>query len=147
MNKRVAQLKALSWYEWQLLLTAMLLLPLTALALRLFGFKRTQTFMSRFVHADRGMNLPKGCGLQEVRGIARMVGVAARHGFYRANCLKQSLVLWWLLTRRGILSEIKIGVNRAGAGTLNAHAWVECGGHPLSDSEDVRQQFSTFELN
>lgn len=145
MKKRFAQLKVLSWYEWQLLLTAMLLLPLTALALHLSGFKSTQKIMSRFLPPEPGGNLPEARHLSEARVVARMVSVAARHGIYRANCLKQSLVLWWLLGRRGISSEIKIGVNKEGAGPLNAHAWVECGGQALNDSEDVRQRFLAFE--
>lgn len=128
MHRRLAQLKLLSWYEWRLLLTAMILLPLTTLALHLFSFKRTQSFLSRFVHTDRGMGLPEGGDLQKARVIARMVAIAANHGIYRANCLKQSLVTCWLLARHGILSEIKIGVNKEGTGSLKAHAWVELGG-------------------
>lgn len=147
IKQRLARLKALSFYEWRLLLASMLLLPLAALVLDLFGFKRTQTFMSRFVRAERGTDFPEVNTLQEARGVARMVSVAAGNGLYRANCLKQSLVLWWLLARLGISSEIQIGVNREEAEAINAHAWVECGGQALIDPEYIRQQFSAFENN
>lgn len=147
MKKRFALLKALSWYEWRLLFCAILLLPLTALTLHLFGFKRTQIFMSRFLHADRSVNLPEVNSLQEASVVARMVGVAARHGVYRANCLKQSLVLWWLLARCGILAEIKIGVQKGNTEHFAAHAWVECYGLSLDEPEDVWQRFSTFRLS
>ena len=103
--------------------------------------------MTRFLPPGPTGNLPEAKHLSEARVAARMVSVAARHGVYRTNCLKQSLVLWWLLGRRGISSEIKIGVNKEGAGPLNAHAWVECGGHPLIGSEYTKQQFSAFESN
>ncbi len=148
MKQRLGQLKALSLHEWQLLLLAsLLLLPLTALALHLGGFKRTRKMMACFLPPESGGNLPEAIYFSEARVAARMVSVAARHGVYRTNCLKQSLVLWWLLARRGIPSEIKIGVNKEGAGPLNAHAWVECGGHPLIDSDYTKQQFSAFESN
>ncbi len=144
MNRRFAQLKTLSWYEWRLLLVSMVILPLTALGLYLFGFKRTQIFMARFFPPGRSAELVGMNSLQEARVIARMVGVAARHGVYHVSCLKQSLVLWCLLARRGIVSEIRIGVQKGQENPLHAHAWVECGGHTLNDSEDVRQRFSAF---
>ena len=138
MKRRLGQLMALSLHEWRLLLASMLLLPLS-------GFKSTQKIMSRFLPVVRGKDVSEGHTFAGAGVIARMVSVAARHGIYRANCLKQSLVLWWLLGRRGIPSEIKIGVNKEGAGPLNAHAWVECDGQALNDSEDGRQRFSAFE--
>ena len=74
-----------------------------------------------------------------------MVAIAAAHGIYRANCLKQSLVLWWLLSRRGIKSEIVFGAQRDVVDDFNAHAWVECNGINLSDSEEVQQRFAAFQ--
>jgi len=103
--------------------------------------------MGRFLPADRGVDLSGANNLTGAKVIARMVAVAAGHGIYRSNCLKQSLVLWWLLGRRGIHSEIKIGINRDGAEPLEAHAWVECGGQALNETEDVQQRFSAFEPN
>ena len=143
MNRHFAQLKTLSWSEWRLLLTSMLLLPLTALALHLFGFKRTQNFMSRFVHADRSVDFPEVNSLQEAKLVAHIVRVAAGHGIYRANCLKQSLVLWWLLQRRGIRADLRIGVQKID-GSLYAHSWVELNGSILLDSEEIVQQYSTM---
>jgi len=40
-----------------------------------------------------------------------------------ASCLTQALAGWWLLRRRGIDSELRVGVNRDGEG-LTAHAWL-----------------------
>lgn len=145
MKQHLAQLKTLSLYEWRLLLSSTFLLPISALLLRLIGFKRTQKIMSRFLPSKPGVTISEINNLAGARVVARMVTVAARHGIYRSNCLKQSLVLWWLLGRRGIQSEIKIGVNRDGPKPLNAHAWVECSGQALNDTEDVQQRFSAFE--
>ena len=68
--------------------------------------------------------------------IARLVAIAAYHGPYRATCLRQSLALWWLLRRRGIPAELRIGV-RKDDGELQAHAWVEHDGQALNDAQNA----------
>ena len=75
--------------------------------------------------------------------IAKMVTVAANHGPYRANCLKKSLITWWLLAKKGIQSELKIGVNKQ-EGNFNAHAWVEFHGAVVNDAADIEKRFSLF---
>ena len=138
------QLKALSLEEWRLLLSAMILLPLVALSLRLRGFKKTQNSMQRFISEKSNLADPDEAEIGEARIITRMVAVAAGYGAYRANCLKQSLVLWLLLARRGIKSEIIFGVKKEAVESINTHAWVECNGVNLSDSETVQQEFARF---
>ena len=145
MKKRIKQLNALSLEEWRLLLFAMVLLPLVALSLRMRGFKRTQNSMRRFVpkesdYFETGMN-----ELNRARIISRMVAVAGSHGLYRANCLKQSLVLWWLLSRSRIKSEIVFGIQKEAVEDFSAHAWVECDGINLSDSKEIQQRFAEFQ--
>jgi len=131
-KNRFAKLKTLSLLEWQLLITSAILLPLTALGLHLIGLKRTHRFMKYFTSATPKTSLLEEQKLQDGRIIARMVEVAANHGLYQANCLKKSLVLWWLLKRKGITTELKIGVGKDGD-DFCAHAWVELNGMPLTD--------------
>jgi hypothetical protein len=52
------------------------------------------------------------------------------------NCLARSLVLWWLLKRRGIDSQIRLGVRKENA-ILLAHAWIELDQVVLNDRPDV----------
>ena len=68
--------------------------------------------------------------------------MAASQGPCRANCLKQSLALWWLLRLTGIESALRIGVRKGPVG-VEAHAWIECRGPPLNDREDVSIRFSS----
>jgi len=145
MKKRIEQLKALSLEEWRLLLSAMSLLPIVALSLRMRGFKRTQKFIRRFIPKESALAEPGVAEMEKARGIARMVAVAAGHGAYRANCLKQSLVLWWMLARRGIKSEVVFGIQKEAVEKFNAHAWVECNRINLSDSDEVQQRFAAFQ--
>jgi len=73
-----------------------------------------------------------------------MVTAAANHGFYRANCLKKSMLTWWLLERKGITTDIRIGAQKDQSG-LQAHAWVECEGKVINDHQNIAEQFPPFE--
>ena len=44
-----------------------------------------------------------------------------------ATCLTRALALKWMLRRRGIPADVRLGA-RTEAGDLFAHAWVECQG-------------------
>lgn len=44
------------------------------------------------------------------------------------NCLVQALTGRILLQRRGIPSDLRIGVAKKNGERLDAHAWLECGG-------------------
>jgi hypothetical protein len=106
-------------------------LPFIGAALRLLGFRGTRDLLERFSPAHPTPSRPYSADLAEdAQRSARLVGIAARHRPYRATCLRQSLALWWLLRRRGISTELRIGV-RMDSGALRAHAWVEFCGRPL----------------
>jgi hypothetical protein len=136
----------LSWPEMSYLFLAFFLLPVSALALKLMGLRRTQILLMRLTPSPRRHGEIDRDALDQSRSraIANLVRAAASHGPYRANCLKQSLTLWWLLRLRGIGSVLRIGVRKASAG-VEAHAWIECGGRPLNDREDVGLRFPPFD--
>lgn len=50
------------------------------------------------------------------------------------SCLHRSLVLWWLLERRGFEAALRFGA-RKHEGRLEAHAWVEHAGAPVHQAE------------
>ena len=104
MNKRIEQLRTLNMFEWWLMLVAMLLLPVVALSLRIFEYNKTKNIFSHLISDISGQKEPDPTEIEKACVIARMVTVASRHGPYRANCLKQSMVLWWMLARHGISS-------------------------------------------
>ncbi len=82
--------------------------------------------------------------LVEAHATAKVINIAARHNIFKANCLKQTLLLWFLLGRKSIYSEIKIGIPTVAGSEFSAHAWVVCNGEPLIDSEDTINKFSAF---
>lgn len=54
----------------------------------------------------------------------------------KGRCLSQSLVMRFLLGRKGISSELKIGVNQS-MGKFDAHAWLEKEGVILNDHPSI----------
>lgn len=142
MTAKWQKLRHLSWRQRWILVQSLALLPFMALGMRLLGFKRSQKLLSSFVTAARP-TIEVHAAIPQARSIAKLVGAAARNGLYRASCLPQSLTLWWLLRRRGIESQLRIGVRKV-AGELEAHAWVECQGQVLNDGADVHQRFAAF---
>ncbi|MBZ5696731.1 MAG: lasso peptide biosynthesis B2 protein [Acidobacteriia bacterium] len=120
-------------------------LTATYMGLRLGGFRRWKAALAWFVPAAAGPAIPLNrAKIDSAREIARLEQAVARHLFFRANCLESSLVLWWLLERRGIAAELRIGV-RKDAGNFEAHAWVESGGAVLNDPGEAHRHFVPFE--
>ncbi len=144
-SRNVGKFGQLSLAHQFVLVQAIVLLPLIALGLRLWGFQAICRLLERslpqtaFQPADRQGRNWQGCS----GTITRLVQAAAKHGIWRANCLQRSLLLWWLLRRRGIAAELRIGVSRR-TQRLEAHAWVEYEGIVLGDRPDIQQTFTPF---
>ena len=81
--------------------------------------------------------------LARARAVARLVGIASSRIPLRVACLHRSIVLWRLLRREGIPCELKLGA-RTDAGPFEAHAWVECAGVALNESEPTLARYSAF---
>ena len=142
-KKNFDQLNTLSLLEWQLLITSAIFLPLTALGLHLFGLKRTQEIMEKFSPPTPRTYPMEEQRLQYGQMVTRMVSAAANHSIYQANCLKKSLVAWWILRRKGIEIDLHIGVQKEGE-VLHAHSWIELNGKILIDDENTIQRFCTL---
>jgi hypothetical protein len=123
----------------------MILLPASALLLRLTGLRGCQRLFSHFITTKTALNLQYSeAALSRAVRTNHLVSLAVRHGLCNANCLQRSLVLWWLLRRLGIQSSLHFGTRKE-AGQFEAHAWIEFGGVVLNDSDEVRREYSTFD--
>lgn len=129
--------------QWQLFL-AVLSVPLTALAMRCWGFQRTQALLGFTIRKSRRHSLSADTTQQHLQITVRALQLLTRHGPYRGNCLSRSLVLWWLLGRQGIASDLRIGTRKE-EGRFQAHAWIEREGLILNDAADVHDRFTAFD--
>ena len=131
--------RRLSGSEKRLLAQALVLLPLTRGAVYLLGIKHWQRFLSRLATTSNSNHDPE----QRAHVIARMVKIAAERRIINANCLQQTLVLWFLLRRNGIDGVICFGTRKQ-EGEAQAHAWVESFGNVLNEDQEVGRHFSPF---
>src|SRR5262249_33444183 len=104
--------KAETWHSFSksdrtLVVRAMFLLPVVATSLKTLGLRRTQSWLS-------GNSLWSVVSSTEqtranVRRVAQMVAVACRRHPLHSSCLPRTIVLWHLLRRRGIATDVRIG--------------------------------------
>jgi transglutaminase superfamily protein len=137
MHSRLVQFQKLGFADQRTLIAAATGLPLVWLGLHLLGLSRIHALLTGPPLA-RTQPMP----FKDMQALAGVVNIAARHS-WGATCLTRSLLLIWLLRRRGIHTQLRIGVRLAGGG-LAAHSWVELGDLPVNDQPDVRARFAPF---
>ena len=76
-----------------------------------------------------------------VEAVERRVAMAAAFYPGRARCLEQSMVLFYLLRRRGIEATLALGVQ---AHPFLAHAWLEHEGRVVNDVLEHVNWFARF---
>lgn len=141
MRRKLARWRALSAGQRAVAISALALVPATQASLRFRGFSRTAATLGR-----RSSRVPVPSDLELAREYAEAVNLVAGQAVVGARCLGRSLVLWFILRRRGIDAELLIGADAPQHGELRAHAWVEVAGVPVNDAPDVRQRFGSFDL-
>lgn len=139
--------KAETWHSLSkgdraLVIRAMFLLPIVATSLKALGLRRTQSWLAR--NSVRPTVLSAEQTRASVRRAAQMVAVACRRQPLRSSCLPRTIVLWNLLRRRGIATEVRIGARSNNQGEFQAHAWLEWNGEVLNDVADVGRQYRPF---
>ncbi len=106
--------------------------------LRRAGFMRTMSWLARRSSA------PASNSFTRSRDLAALVNGVAAQPVVGARCLGRSLVLWFMLRRRGVDADLVVGAEAPATGQLPAHAWVEVDGTPVNDAPDVRERFGSF---
>ena len=123
--------------DWLALLEAWWVLLLFHLRLRWVSYERlTQTGVARLKQTSGQLSV--------AQRLHRLIGWASRFHLLRMTCLVQSLSLRWMLGRRGIASELKIGAMKTQAG-IHAHAWVEVEEQVIGDAGGTEKGFSAFD--
>jgi Transglutaminase-like superfamily len=130
---------------------AALLLPAISFSLWIRGFRFTQAALQRFASGET--ESASRCSLgalsstsakHKAQSAARMVRAVARRSPINLTCLEESLALWFLLRREGVSAELRIGARKM-SGKFEAHAWVECQGQALNETEDPHCAYAIFD--
>jgi hypothetical protein len=110
----------------------------TARNLKEHGFARTYDELASLI--------PPACSNDPKLVLRGKSAIAFAENFYTASkapsdCLPRSLAIYRILLQAGLAPVHRIGVARM---PFQAHAWVECGGKPVRDSEDFVRQFTVI---
>ena len=115
-------------------------------ALALVGFARTWAWIGRHATTDaeaaRARRHPRRAALETVETLERAVATAAALFPGRAECLERSLLLYWVLRRRGVPVDLRLGVQLY---PFLAHAWVEYDGVVVNDVPEHVALFAPME--
>jgi Transglutaminase-like superfamily len=140
MRTRRERIRALSAAQWRVVLSSVVLLAPIQVMLKSRGLKRTARLLAE--RSDRPLGASDRA---EAASIAEAVSLVAGRRVVGALCLGRSLLLWFLLRRRGMDAQLVVGTNAVGD-TWMAHAWVELDGQPINDVADVREHYGSFGL-
>ena len=138
-----------NWNRWKrfcrterdLVLCAMLLLPLVSAMLRVMGLRRTQWVLLQVCPKRTIVNSQET--LSDAHQIASCVEKASRFCAWQTSCLQTSVALWYLMRSRGIAGELRIGVSTAQF-KFRAHSWVEHRGVVLGDKYELQRSYASF---
>jgi hypothetical protein len=119
------------------------MLPLVTVTLRVLSFRRTTALLTRLDLATQRRVANQNEQMVDLCRASYIVSLAAKHSIIPTSCLPRALTLLWLLNRRGVEAELRVGL-RNRAGRLESHAWVESGGLPLNDWSEVSRDFTPF---
>ena len=141
MRSRLQRIRALSAPQWRVVVISAVLLTPIQVMLKSRGLKRTASSLA--ARSDR----PLGVADRRVATeMADAVSLVAGRKMVGALCLGRSLLLWYLLRRRGMDAELVVGAKSPVDEAWMAHAWVELDSQPVNDVPDVRQHYASFDL-
>lgn len=104
-----------------------------ALSLRALDYQRTRRLVEWLTRHARPRTATED-DLRNAERLAQLAAIAGHRGLVQATCLRQALMVYGMLRRRGLQPELKLGVRRE-KDIFSAHAWVELEGQRLAQSE------------
>ena len=136
-RRRLGKAAELSVRDWRSVARAGMTLLVVRLALPMVSFER----LLRWAMAvKRKLSTGPEDTREAVLRTAKLVDMAANHHPLPMRCLVRSLALSRFLARRGITTEVRLGVRREG-GRLLGHAWVEWRGEPVNDPHEPAKHY------
>ena len=139
LKHKASLARQLTVREWLALIEAWWGLLYFHLALRRMSYER----LNSSIRVTPGERSGQSGGVEVAERMHRLVGWAARLHILPMTCLMRAFALRWMLARRGIPAQIRIGASKSAA-ELHAHAWLEVEGQAVGEAEDVGDRFSVL---
>jgi hypothetical protein len=141
-RRKIQTLRALDSETKAGIAEALILHAAVSVGFSLIGVPRCQRALRRWALAWRSAPMSDGqaeSALLSARRAQKLVLLKTRLG---GTCLVRSLALWAMLLRRGIETDLRVGMRKAN-GKIEGHAWLEYLGSPLNESGAVVDTYST----
>ena len=139
MFHKLHKASRLSSTDWLYFFEAWFWLLVFDLGLRTCPFSSLQAYAARLS--------ARSASPEQVTGLILALKAAVDHARWNhlspMTCLRRSLSLQKMLARRGIVTELKIGVRKE-KGVFDAHAWLEYQGEPLGESKYMRESLTVM---
>jgi hypothetical protein len=134
--------RQLQFYKW------VFIANIFHLALLLLGFKGLMKTLNAFPSKNTNQYFLKSN--EEAFILKKLVNPIfkkiRKSKYHLSNCLSSSILLWWILKKQGLDTQIIIGTQKNN-GKFKAHAWVEYNYFPLNENKAIRDAYSVFEYN
>ena len=139
------------WQNWvnlsrqqkKLFISSLIYLKVASLLLLLFRYQDLHNTLKKRVPVYSSPS-PEIAILRAMK-LSAIVEAAARRRLGNATCLRRSLVLWYLLRKEGIESELRFGVRKV-SDEIIGHAWVEIDGSVINDDVRYIKQFTPMDV-
>ena len=110
---------------------------------RLSSVSRTQKILRQWASPGKPA-FPSGPAPQAAIANCRRAQRNIRHATGAGGtCLVRSLTLWAMLLRRGISTDLRVGMRKTD-GKIEGHAWLEYQGEPLNEDSAVIATYSVL---
>ncbi len=109
------------------------------LILRVTSYQR----LSRMTYPIRSEVVLLSSQLDAAGRWGRLVALSSRLHFLPMTCLVKAMTLRWILGRRGVQSDLRLGANKTLDG-IHAHAWVEVQGQAIGEPADIDSNFQVL---
>jgi len=107
------------------------------------GVPRTQALLRRWTGRGKSVTL-EGSATDLIRRARRAQRITRNSTGLGGNCLVRSLVLWTMLLRRGLATDLRVGF-RNRQGKIEGHAWIEHDGIPVNEAVSETQTYVPYE--
>jgi hypothetical protein len=135
------------WCGKKALAIASLLLGMLRLALWCLPFRTVRKFVEQAGDRTRAKQTMRASDTERYQ--AEMIWALQLGGRFLLGdkpCLPQALAIQWLLGRRGVYTDLSIGVKKDDERGIAAHAWVEKEGQIIMGGDMSPVQFKRLHL-
>ncbi|MEP6714932.1 MAG: lasso peptide biosynthesis B2 protein [Terriglobia bacterium] len=143
MIRKLTTFTRLDWRMKVNFAEAVLLPTAIWIGFKMLGVARTQGILRSWSGRPRRIGRIAEPGMATIARACRAQRIVKRSLGIDGSCLVRSLALWAMLRKRGIETELRVGMRKR-EGRVEGHAWLEFQGQALNEAESVIATYSAL---